>query len=76
MGIILLVVPSLSEGSDHQLDLIGVLVVLLGTLSWTIGSLYSRGAVLPKSPLLGTGMEMLAGGLILLFWGTVSGEWS
>jgi drug/metabolite transporter (DMT)-like permease len=53
-----------------------VLVVLLGTLSWTIGSLYSRNAPLPKSPLLGTGMEMTAGGILLLIWGTFSGEWS
>jgi drug/metabolite transporter (DMT)-like permease len=76
VGIVLLIAPSLVEGSENQLDLVGVLVVLMGTLSWTIGSLYSRSAVLPKSPLLGTGMEMLAGGLILLLWGTVTGEWS
>jgi drug/metabolite transporter (DMT)-like permease len=76
VGIIVLVVPSLSKSSDHQLNLLGVLVVLLGTLSWTIGSLYSRNAPLPKSPLLGTGMEMTAGGILLLIWGTLSGEWS
>jgi drug/metabolite transporter (DMT)-like permease len=75
-GIILLIVPSLSESSENPLDLLGVLVVLLGTLSWTVGSLYSRDAALPKSPLLGTGMEMLAGGVILLLWGTTTGEWN
>lgn len=75
LGIVLLVIPSLLERSDNQLDMVGVLVILLGTLSWTVGSLYSRNAILPKSPLLGTGMEMLAGGLILLVWGTLAGEW-
>jgi drug/metabolite transporter (DMT)-like permease len=43
---------------------------------WAVGSLYSRGARLPASPLLGTGMEMLAGGFGLLILGTLTGEWS
>lgn len=76
LGIVILIAPSLSEGGKNQFDLLGMLVLLLATLSWTVGSLYSRDAQLPKSPLLGTGMEMLAGGIILLLWGTFAGEWS
>ncbi len=51
-------------------------VVILGTFFWACGSLYGRGAQLPRSPLLGTGMEMLVGGLGLLTLGTLSGEWA
>ena len=43
---------------------------------WAIGSLYNRGAELPASPLLGTGMEMLVGSLGLFLLGTLTGEWS
>lgn len=50
--------------------------VIFGTFSWACGSLYGRGARLPSSPLLGTGMEMLIGGAGLLTLGTLSGEWA
>jgi drug/metabolite transporter (DMT)-like permease len=50
-------------------------VLTLACFFWAVGSLYNRGAKLPSSPLLGTGMEMLAGGLGLLLLGTLVGEW-
>lgn len=49
--------------------------VMIGVLLWSLGSLYGRTAPLPASPLLGTGMEMLAGGAALLVTGTLTGEW-
>lgn len=55
---------------------IGAAVVLVGTLSWACGSLYGRGAKLPRSPLLGTGMEMIVGGVSLLLLGTLTGDWA
>jgi drug/metabolite transporter (DMT)-like permease len=55
---------------------VGALVLIGATLSWAVGSLYSRGATLPKAPLLTTGMNMLAGGALLLAVGTASGQWS
>lgn len=75
-GILLLVLPGLNGASGVHLAPAGVLALLLATLFWAIGSLYSRNASLPKSPLLGTGMEMLAGGAGLLLVGTLSGEWA
>jgi drug/metabolite transporter (DMT)-like permease len=56
--------------------MLGIGVLLLASLSWAIGSLYNRGANLPASPLLGTGMEMLAGSAGLFILGTLSGEWN
>jgi drug/metabolite transporter (DMT)-like permease len=51
-------------------------MLLLAAFLWAIGSLYSRNAQLPDSPLMGTGMEMLAGGAGLYLAGTLTGEWS
>ena len=72
-GIFLLIQPfqSMRQG---DIDLIGAVVLILASLFWSIGSLYSRQAKLPSSPLLGTGMEMLAGGGGLLLLGILSGE--
>jgi drug/metabolite transporter (DMT)-like permease len=56
-------------------DPIGAVVIVLGALSWAMGSLYGRTARLPDSPLIGTGMEMLIGGAGLLALGTLVGQW-
>jgi len=75
LGIALLIGPSQWTGNGLQLDNIGVLVLLLASILWATGSLYSRNAQLPSSPLLGTGMEMLAGSAGLFILGTLTGEW-
>jgi drug/metabolite transporter (DMT)-like permease len=56
-------------------DPAGAAVLVLASILWAAGSVYSRRAPLPESPLLGTGMEMLAGGALLLAAGTLAGEW-
>jgi drug/metabolite transporter (DMT)-like permease len=43
---------------------------------WSIGTVRSRGARQPASPLLATALQMLAGGVVLLIFGTVRGEWA
>jgi len=72
-GIALLVEPDQLGGT--QVDLIGAAALLVGALLWAGGSLYSREAALPESPLMGTSMEMLAGGVALLVIASVTGEW-
>ncbi|TMB50339.1 MAG: hypothetical protein E6J50_05825 [Chloroflexi bacterium] len=54
----------------------GVGLVVIAAISWASGSLYSRHAPMPRSGLLGTGMEMLAGGALLAVAGTITGEFS
>jgi len=71
-GVGLLVSPG--ELGGHGVDPVGAGVLMLGSLSWAIGSLYSRRGGLPRSPLLATGMEMLGGGALLLLAGTATGE--
>jgi drug/metabolite transporter (DMT)-like permease len=73
IGIVVLV--GLSDVGGHgDVSPIGALVLILGSLSWAIGSFWSRDAQLPESGLLTTGMEMLGGGALLLIVGVVTGE--
>jgi drug/metabolite transporter (DMT)-like permease len=74
-GILILIGPGEMDGGG-SMDPAGTVVLLLAGFLWAVGSLYSRGAKLPSSPLLGTGMEMLAGGVGLLLAGTLTGEWA
>jgi drug/metabolite transporter (DMT)-like permease len=73
IGIIVLVGPG-NIGGQGDIRPIGALVLILGSLSWAIGSFWSRDAELPQSGLLTTGMEMLGGGVLLLIVGALSGE--
>jgi drug/metabolite transporter (DMT)-like permease len=74
-GILLLIGPgSLFSGHSHY-DLLGLGILMLAALLWSIGSICSRDADLPRSPLLGTGIEMLAGSVGLFIASLVSGEW-
>ncbi len=75
-GILILIGPAQLIGIQGEVDPVGAVVLLLAALSWAAGSLFNRGAKLPDSPLLGTGMEMLVGSLGLFILGTVTGEWS
>ncbi len=75
VGVLVLIGPD-QLGASRQIDLLGAVVIIGGALAWSIGSLYSRGADLPASPLLGTGLEMLFGSAGLFLLGTVTGEWS
>jgi drug/metabolite transporter (DMT)-like permease len=75
-GIAILANPWQSHTGSPTLDPLGVLVLVLAALSWSIGSLYSRKASLPSSSLLGTGMEMLAGSVGLFAFSAAIGEWS
>ena len=73
VGIALLVGPANLAGGNH-VSTIGVIVLTFAALSWAIGSFYARRAPLPPASLLGTAMEMLAGGGLLLIAGLFTGE--
>lgn len=75
IGVIVLIGPG-NIGGHGDIRPIGALVLILGSLSWAIGSFWSRDASLPESGLLTTGMEMLGGGALLLIVGAFSGEFS
>jgi drug/metabolite transporter (DMT)-like permease len=73
-GVVLLIRSVASSGEATHLP--GAAALILAALAWSIGSLYGRNARLPPSQLLGTAMEMLAGGIALMLVATVLGEWS
>jgi drug/metabolite transporter (DMT)-like permease len=73
-GLAFLVGPDSLMGGGRA-DLLGAGAVLLASLSWAAGSIYSRHAAMPRSPFLSTAMQMLAGGVVLLALGTALGEW-
>jgi drug/metabolite transporter (DMT)-like permease len=70
-GVAVLLVPI--EGLEG-IDPLGVGLALGAAILWAAGSIYSRRANLPRSALLGTGMEMLVGGLVLVLAGSLLGE--
>jgi drug/metabolite transporter (DMT)-like permease len=74
-GITILIGPQNLAGGG-QIPVAGALIIVLATLAWATGSLYSRSANMPDSPFVSTAMEMLAGGALLLLAGSAAGEWS
>jgi len=73
-GVALLVSPGGGVGG-RAIDPVGVIALLTASCSWAIGSLYTaRGAPIPKSSLLATGMQMLAGSVLLALAGLATGE--
>jgi drug/metabolite transporter (DMT)-like permease len=70
-GLYLLVDP----GGDSQRGNIALEGLLLfAALSWAVGSLYSKRAPEPKTKFLGTGMEMITAGIMLIAAGLITGE--
>jgi drug/metabolite transporter (DMT)-like permease len=61
-------------GGTGRVEPFGMLLVVGASLSWASGALYSRTAPLPRRPLVGAGMEMMAGGTALGVAGILAGE--
>jgi drug/metabolite transporter (DMT)-like permease len=75
IGIALLVRPTDSE-EWMAFDPIGILALLAAALLWSVGSLYSRKATLPKSQIQSIAMQMIAGGSMVLVASLLRGEWA
>lgn len=75
VGVALLFGPAIREsvGGASSL-LLGTLAILVATISWAMGSVYSKKAPLPKSILLAASMEMIAGSVALAIVGLGLGE--
>jgi drug/metabolite transporter (DMT)-like permease len=74
-GIALLIGPDALLGGGN-VDAVGAVVLVLASLSWAAGTLFSRQSAgrLPASPWQLTAMEMLSGGAFLLVAGLITGE--
>jgi drug/metabolite transporter (DMT)-like permease len=73
LGLALLVGPDALHGGG-DIDTIGAAVLILGSLSWAVGSLYTQRAGRPSSANNGSGAQMFAGGLCLVAVALLSGE--
>jgi drug/metabolite transporter (DMT)-like permease len=72
-GLALLVGPSHLGGSE-RVDPWGAAILVIASLAWACGSLYSKHGVLPKSALMGVAMQGLCGGAVLWVVGLFAGE--
>ena len=75
-GVYLLIGGAPGNGSGSSGQSFGVILVIAATLCWATGSVYGVRASTPKSPVLASGMQMLAGGSSLILVGTLRGEWT
>ena len=75
-GVFLLIGPAEILGTTGSFDTFGIILLLLAPIFWSMGSIYARGADMPRSTLLGTGMEMLTGAVALFIVSLVKGELS
>jgi drug/metabolite transporter (DMT)-like permease len=68
----LLIVP---HGISGETNVLAMLMLVGASLSWAIGSYFSKRLRLPHDPLASTGAQMLIGGTSLAIVGTLAGEW-
>ena len=73
-GVFLLVGPGEIAGAEHKFDTFGITLLLIAPVLWSLGSIYARGADMPKSTLMSTGMQMLAGAVSLFVVSLATGE--
>lgn len=76
VGVGLLIAPALkfSGHNESPQAWIGMSILLISSLIWTIGSLYSRRTPITAPPFLAAGQQMLCGGAFLILAGFLTGE--
>jgi len=75
-GVFLLIGPAQITGSGQHFNTASVIMLLIAPFLWSLGSIYARGADMPKSTLLSTGMQMLAGSVSLFIVSVLTGEFN
>lgn len=73
-GVFLLIGPSEITGSKQEFNTVSVILLLIAPFLWSLGSIYARGADMPKSTLMSTGMQMLTGSVSLFIVSVLTGE--
>ncbi len=70
-GVLMILAP---KGGFHVAGLGWQLLILLGCLSWSLGTIYHRNAAAANPPLMFVALQMLAGGLGLLLLAAIARE--
>ena len=83
IGLLILIYPSFESmlfvrqtTFTNTNNIFGIFILLIAAISWAIGSLFSHKTDLPNNILISTGMMLLVGGLFLLVFGTIIGEFN
>jgi drug/metabolite transporter (DMT)-like permease len=74
VGVALLTTDQGISGTSSSL--LGALAIIVGTLSWSLGMIYSKRASLPSDAIARAGLPSLAGSVMLLIAALVSGEFA
>jgi len=75
IGVILLFGERIiGSGTGNGLQLVGLIILVIGSMSWAAGSLYSKYKEKSSSS-VNTAWQMIAGGLAFLFASSLDSEW-
>ncbi len=75
-GGVVYLIASTTISTTSENNFLGSALIVIGTLSWGVGAVYSRVANVPKSPVLSSGMELIFGGTLVLITSFMLGEQS
>lgn len=78
-GLALLGGPSLAaafRGDAGSLDVGAMGLILVGSISWSIGSVIGREVPRPDNAFMGSALQMLSAGAVLMVGCAVTGQWS
>ena len=73
-GGVLMLISSRSTLRGGSTDFIGVVLLVCASVAWAVGSLYTKYAPKPESPMMVAAQQMIAGGIILSLSGLAMGE--
>ena len=75
-GVYLLISGQQANGAETEssMQFFSAIAIILAAMCWATGSIYGLRSPVPKSSILTAGMQMFAGGLVLLFVSLISGE--
>ena len=71
---VLMLVGSRSALRGGAADFMGIVALVCASVAWAIGSLYTKYAPKPESPIMVAAQQMVAGGIILALGGLAMGE--
>lgn len=73
IGVVMLIGVGALRGAG-AIEPVGAIILIVSTMSWAAGSLYSQRVHIADSPLQASGMQMITGGVFLLLAGWIAGE--
>lgn len=73
-GVFLLIGPARITGAEQHIETFGAILLLAAPIFWSLGSIYAKGADMPKSTLMSTGTQMLMGSVSMFIVSMMTGE--